>query len=120
MTLKYYIRHCFWGYFGFGYLVYSILIDLHEGLIFPAYIPYMPYISTYLAISAVTYPFSLLVMNKLSLMIMRKETWSYYFTANGPSWNYFIFIYIICGLLSVPLLMLYPLIKPAETKLKFK
>ncbi|QGR09615.1 hypothetical protein CTZ24_24425 (plasmid) [Pantoea phytobeneficialis] len=111
MTGKYYFRHCFWGLIGFGYFVYSILKDLHDGLIFPAYIPYIPYVAIYLSISAVTYPYSLFVTNKLGLMIMKKETWSYFFTVNGPSWNFFIFVYLFCGLLSVPLLILYPLIK---------
>ncbi len=120
MTVKYYFRHCFWGFLGFGYLVYSILKDLHDGLIFPAYIPYMPYIATYLAISTVAYPFSLFVMNNLLLMIMKKETWRYYFTLNGPTWNFFIFAYLFCGLFSVPLLMLYPFIRNRLDHIKTK
>lgn len=108
MTRKYYFRHCLWGFTGFGYLVYAIVKDLRDGLIFPAYTPYMPCIAVYLAVSAITYPYCFFVINKLALMIMKKETWDNHFTLNGPPWNMFIFVYMLCGVLSIPLLMLYP------------
>lgn len=41
MTLKYYLRHCLWGWCGYGYLIYFIVRDMNDGLIFPAYAPYM-------------------------------------------------------------------------------
>ncbi len=37
MTLKYYLRHCLWGWCGYGYLIYFIVRDMNDGLIFPAY-----------------------------------------------------------------------------------
>ena len=43
MTLKYYLRHCLWGWCGYGYLIYFIVRDMNDGLIFPAYVPYMPF-----------------------------------------------------------------------------
>ncbi|HHM1467258.1 TPA: hypothetical protein ACRGGK_005393 [Klebsiella pneumoniae] len=50
MTLKYYLRHCLWGWCGYGYLIYFIVRDMNDGLIFPAYAPYMPFVVTYLVL----------------------------------------------------------------------
>jgi len=110
MTVTYYLKNCFWGLFGPGFLAYNILNDLQDGLIFPAYIPYMPYVAIYLAIGAVIYPFSFFVLEQLAMKIMKKETWRYYFTFDGRSRGLFIFSYMLCALLSIPLFMLYPII----------
>ncbi len=110
MTLNYYLKKCLWSLTGCGYFVYLILNDLHDGLIFPSYQPYIPYVAAYLVISAVVYPFSFYVSEKLAMMVMKKETWEYYFAFNGPSRNFFIFTYFLCVLFSIPLLMLYPLV----------
>ncbi|MCC2919090.1 hypothetical protein [Enterobacter hormaechei] len=108
MTLKYYLKYCLWGLVGCGYLVYLILTGLREGKILPAYAPYMPYIATYLAIGAVILPFAFYVLEQLSLKIMKKETWDNHFGADSPSWCAFVFVYLLCILLSIPLLLLYP------------
>lgn len=73
MTVTYYLKNCFWGLFGPGFLAYNILNDLQDGLIFPAYIPYMPYVAIYLAIGAVIYPFSFFVLEQLAMKIMKKK-----------------------------------------------
>ncbi|MFX4310924.1 hypothetical protein F8O53_03050 [Enterobacter sp. 63] len=108
MTFKYYLKYCLWGLIGCGYLAYLILTDLRDGKTSPAYAPYMPYIATYLAIGAVILPFSFYVSEQLALKIMKKETWDNHFGADSPSWGAFIFVYLLCILLSIPLLMLYP------------
>lgn len=30
MTLKYYLRHCLWGWCGYGYLIYFIVRDMND------------------------------------------------------------------------------------------
>ena len=67
MTIKYYLKHCLWGLIGCGYLTYLILTDLNSGDIYPAYAPYMPYIASYLAVSAVIFPFAFYTTEQLSL-----------------------------------------------------
>ncbi|MCM8261211.1 hypothetical protein M8U38_24255, partial [Enterobacter hormaechei] len=103
MTIKYYLKHCLWGLIGCGYLTYLILTDLNSGDIYPAYAPYMPYIASYLAVSAVIFPFAFYTTEQLSLKKMKRETWGNYFGSDSPSWGAFIFVYIFCVLLSVPL-----------------
>lgn len=110
MTVKYYLKHCLWGLIGCGYLTYVILTDLHNGDIYPSYEPYMPYIAGYLAISAVIFPFAFYTTEQLALKTMKKETWSNYLGSDSPSWGAFIFVYIFCVLLSVPLFFIYPFI----------
>ena len=110
MTIKYYLKHCLWGLIGCGYLTYLILTDLNSGDIYPAYAPYMPYIASYLAVSAVIFPFAFYTTEQLSLKKMKKETWGNYFGSDSPSWGAFIFVYIFCVLLSVPLFFIYPFI----------
>ncbi|HBA9748277.1 TPA: hypothetical protein J1414_004706 [Escherichia coli] len=114
MTLKYYIKYFFWGLAGCGYLIYIILTDLYEGKILPAYTPYMPYIAAYLTVSAITLPFSFYVSEQLAMKIMRKESWDNHFGADSPSWSAFIFVYLFCILLSVPLFMLYPFVNKKQ------
>lgn len=116
MTINYYLKHCLWGLVGFGYLLYAVLKDYYDGLIFPAYVPYIPYIAAYIALSAVIYPYSFFVSEKLMAMKMKKETRGYYFGNNGPSWNFFIILFMLCGVLSIPLLMLYPLVNRKNLK----
>lgn len=110
MTIKYYLKHCLWGLVGCGYLSYTIITDLLNGKIFPAYAPYMPYVAAYLSIAAVTYPFAFYVSEKLALKLMKKEAWDNIFGADSPSWGAFIFVYLLCVLLSIPLLILYPFV----------
>lgn len=110
MTIKYYLRYCLWGFIGCGYLIYTILNDLNEGKIYPAYIPYMPYVAAYLLISALAFPFDFYVFEKITLKVMKKETWNDYFGSNSPSWSAFPIIYLLCVIFSLPLLMCYPFI----------
>lgn len=107
MTAKYYLKKCLWGLIGCGYLTYVILSDLRSGDVYPPYLPYMPYIAGYLAISAIIFPFAFYTAERLALKTMKRETWSNFFGSDSPSWGAFIFVYIFCVLLSVPLLIVY-------------
>lgn len=69
MTFKYYLRHCLWGWCGYGYLIYFIVHDMNNGHIFPPYTPYMSVVFAYLFLSATLYPFSYSSSEKLALKI---------------------------------------------------
>lgn len=111
MTLRFYLKYCIWGFLGCGYLVYMILTKLHDGSVYPPYIPYMPYIAAYLTISAVLFPFAFYASEALALKLMSKDNWDAHFGDNSPSWGAFIFVYIICVLLSVPLFIIFLFVK---------
>ncbi|HIC0738124.1 TPA: colicin E1 family microcin immunity protein [Klebsiella oxytoca] len=116
MTLKYYVRHCFWGWCGYGCLIYFIVRDMNDGLIFPAYAPYMPFVVTYLVLSAILYPFSYYTSEKLALKIMTKPFWDRHIGVNSGVYGMFIILWLFCMPLSVPLFLVYLCIR-TKTKI---
>lgn len=116
MTLKYYLRHCLWGWCGYGYLIYFIVRDMNDGLIFPAYAPYMPFVVTYLVLSAVLYPFSYYTSEKLALKIMTKPFWDRHIGVNSGVYGMFVILWLFCMPLSVPLFLVYLCLR-AKTRL---
>ncbi len=116
LTLRYYLRHCWWGLFGCGFLVYSILTSLYGGTVYPDYVPYIPYVAAYLTVGGLTYPYTYYAVEKLFLKIMSEKTWEKVF-GDTCYRNLFLFIYMLCILLTLPLLILYFLLpKPVKTR----
>lgn len=107
MTLRYYLRHCWWGLLGCGFLVYSILTSLYNGTVYPTYVPYIPYVAAYMTIGGLTYPYLYYTVEKLSLKVMSEKGWARHFSDGGSSRNFFLIIYMCCLLLTFPLLAIY-------------
>ncbi|ROS15020.1 hypothetical protein EDF82_0094 [Raoultella sp. BIGb0399] len=107
MTLRYYLRHCLWGWCGQGYLIYFIVRDMYDGHIFPPYIPFMPYAVAYLVFSAITYPFAYYASENMAFKIMSKDFWDKYLGERSSACRMFIFVYLFCILFSAPLFIIY-------------
>ena len=72
----------------------------YEWLIFPAYAPYMPFVVTYLVLSAILYPFSYYTSEKLALKIMTKPFWDRHIGVNSGVYGMFIILwYFACRFL---------------------
>ena len=89
---------------------------MNDGLIFPAYVPYMPFVVTYLVLSAILYPFSYYTSEKLALKIMTKPFWDRHIGVNSGVYGMFIILWLFCLPLSVPLFLVYLCIR-AKTRL---
>ncbi|HAG0017823.1 TPA: hypothetical protein G8O67_005221 [Salmonella enterica] len=107
ITLKYYLRHCLWGWCGYGYLTCFIVRDMNNGRIFPPYAPYMSFVVAYLVLSAILYPFSYYTSEKLALKIMTKHFWDRHIGVNSGVFGMFIIVWLFCMPLSVPLFIVY-------------
>ncbi|EPY4141288.1 hypothetical protein IDF50_25465 [Klebsiella pneumoniae] len=107
MTLKYYFRHCLWGWCGYGYLTYFIISDMNSGRIFPLYVPYMPFVVVYLIFSAILYPFSYYTSEKLALKIMSQDFWDRHIGEKSGVYGMFIIVWLFCMPLSLPLFIVY-------------
>lgn len=114
MTFKYYIKHFAWGLIGCGYPLYTILMGLHDESIYPPYVPFMPYIAAYLTVSAIAFPYSFYVFEQIMTRKLSKETWENNFSESSPSWGAFIFAYLLCVILFLPLCLAYALIKKSR------
>ncbi|HBT4791443.1 TPA: hypothetical protein MB350_002290 [Klebsiella quasipneumoniae subsp. similipneumoniae] len=59
----------------------------------------MPFVVTYLVLSAILYPFSYYTSEKLALKIMTKSFWDRHISVNSGVYGMFIILWLLCMLL---------------------
>ncbi|HCD3191499.1 TPA: hypothetical protein NBM92_005893 [Klebsiella oxytoca] len=89
---------------------------MNDGLIFPAYAPFMSFVVTYLFLSAILYPFSYYTSEKLALKIMTKPFWNRHIGVNSGVYGMFMILWLFCIPLSAPLFLLYLCIRAKSKK----
>jgi len=98
MSIKYYIKNMFWGYFIVAGIFYSVWgVDREFKLL----------ILMFFAVSAVLYPFSKFLIEKNAIRIKGQDYWNKGLFSDGvPKTKMMLFYYVFCLFLAIPLGMI--------------
>lgn len=106
MTLKYYIQHCFWGFFLAGMTYFDHFYRPVSNAD-----PVIEQAILYLALpSGILYPFAFYVVESLALKFMKPDTWETTHSRPGVTRFASVIMIVFCGFFAIPLALFFPLV----------